>query len=91
MNSITEEELLKTIEENPMICTRAIVKKLRPEEFKDNAAYLEYVKELKPMLMKLWKDGTIVSSKVQCCTFNLKQWQIARRRFLTSLRSYGVS
>ena len=91
MNSITEEELLKTIEENPMICTRAIVKKLRPEEFKDNATYLEYVKELKPMLMKLWKSGTIVSSKVQCCTFNLKQWQIARRRFLTSLRSYGVS
>ena len=91
MERITEEELLKTIEENPMICTRAIVKKLRPEEFKDNATYLEYVKELKPMLMRLWKNGTIVSSKVQCCTFNLKQWQIARRHFLTSLRSYGVS
>ena len=29
------------------------------------------------MLTKLWKDGTIISSKVQCCTFNLKQWQIA--------------
>ena len=29
------------------------------------------------MLTKLWKDGIIVSSKVQCCTFNLKQWQIA--------------
>ncbi len=77
MNDITEDELLRTIEENPMICTRAIVKKLRPEEFKDNATYLEYVKEVKPILMKLWKDGKIVSSKVQCCTFNLKQWQIA--------------
>lgn len=78
MNEITREELLKTIEENPMICTRAIVKRLRPEEFKDNKTYLEYVAEIKPILMELWKDGVIVSSKVQCCTFNLKQWQIAR-------------
>ncbi len=77
MNDITEEELLRTIEDNPMICTRAIIKKLRPEEFKDNATYLEYVKEVKPILMKLWHDGKIISSKVQCCTFNLKQWQIA--------------
>ena len=76
MQEITEEELLAVIRENPMICTRAIVKRLRPEEFKDNATYLEYVKSLKPMLMRLWKDGTIVSSKVQCCTFNLKQWQM---------------
>ena len=65
------------LRDNPMICTRAIIKKLRPEEFKDNATYLEYVKEVKPILMKLWHDGKIVSSKVQCCTFNLKQWQIA--------------
>lgn len=28
------------------------------------------------MLTGLWKEGIIVSSKVQCCTFNLKQWQI---------------
>ena len=68
MNDITEEELLRT---------RAIIKKLRPEEFKDNATYLEYVKEVKPILLKLWHDGKIVSSKVQCCTFNLKQWQVA--------------
>ena len=78
MNDITKEELLRTIEENPMICTRAIVKRLRPEEFKDNKTYLEYVAEIKPILMELWKEGVIVSSKVQCCTFNLKQWQIAR-------------
>ena len=78
MKEITEEELLKTIEENPMICTRAIIKKLRPEEFKDNATYLAYAKSIRPTLMRLWKDGTIVSSKVQCCTYNLKQWQISR-------------
>ncbi len=77
MEPITEEELLKVIGEHPMICTRAIVKNLRPEEFKDNATYLEYVGQIKPMLMDLWSDGKIVSSKVQCCTFNLKQWQIA--------------
>jgi len=76
MQPITEEELLTVIRENPMICTRAIVKNLRPEEFKDNATYLEYVESIKPMLMGLWKDGKIVSSKVQCCTFNLKQWQV---------------
>ena len=58
-----------------MICTRAIVKRLRPDEFKDNVLYREYIDSLKPMLNKLWKDGVIVSSKVQCCTFNLKQWQ----------------
>ncbi|MBE6518519.1 MAG: hypothetical protein E7Z70_03115 [Thermoplasmata archaeon] len=77
MKPITQEELLATIEENPMICTRAIVKKLRPEEFHDADAYVKYVDEIKPMLMTLWKNGKIVSSKVQCCTFNLKQWQIA--------------
>ena len=76
MEPITDEEVLTVIRENPMICTRAIVKKLRPEEFKDNKTYLEYVENLKPTLMRLWKDGVIVSSKVQCCTFNLKQWQI---------------
>jgi len=76
MQPITEEELLTVIRENPMICTRAIVKNLRPEEFKDNATYLEYVESIKPILMGLWKDGKIVSSKVQCCTFNLKQWQV---------------
>ena len=88
---ITEEELLATIRENPMICTRAIVKKLRPDEFRDQAMYREHLDLLKPMLEKLYKNGTIVSAKVQYCTFNLKQWQIARHRFLTSLRSYGVS
>jgi len=76
MNPITDEEVLRVIRENPMICTRAIVKKLRPEEFKDNDTYLKYVENLKPTLMRLWEDGVIVSSKVQCCTFNLKQWQI---------------
>ncbi|MBE6522723.1 MAG: hypothetical protein E7Z62_06335 [Thermoplasmata archaeon] len=76
MNPITDEEVLTVIRENPMICTRAIVKRLRPEEFKDNKTYLEYIENLKPTLMRLWKDGVIVSSKVQCCTFNLKQWQI---------------
>ncbi len=77
MKPITEEELLETIKENPMICTRAIVKRLRPDEFHDQDAYKDYLDQMKPMLMGLWKDGTIVSSKVQCCTFNLKQWQIA--------------
>ena len=76
MQPITEEELLDTIRENPMICTRAIVKRLRPEDFKDQDLYKQYLDELKPMLMDLWHDGRIVSSKVQCCTFNLKQWQI---------------
>ncbi len=76
MKPITDEEVLTVIRENPMICTRAIVKRLRPEEFKDNKTYLEYIENLKPTLMRLWKDGVIVSSKVQCCTFNLKQWQI---------------
>ena len=76
MEPITDEEVLTVIRENPMICTRAIVKRLRPEEFKDNKTYLEYIENLKPTLMRLWKDGVIVSSKVQCCTFNLKQWQI---------------
>lgn len=76
MEPITDEEVLAVIRENPMICTRAIVKRLRPEEFKDNKTYLEYIENLKPTLMRLWKDGVIVSSKVQCCTFNLKQWQI---------------
>ena len=76
MEPITDEEVLTVIRENPMICTRAIVKRLRPEEFKNNKTYLEYIENLKPTLMRLWKDGIIVSSKVQCCTFNLKQWQI---------------
>ena len=77
MDEITESELLAVIKENPMICTRAIVKKLRPEDFKDPDLYKAHVDSLKPLLNKLWKDGEIVSSKVQCCTFNLKQWQIA--------------
>ncbi len=77
MKPITDEELLDVIRSNPMICTRAIVKKLRPEEFKDQELYLEYIKSLKPTMERLWKNGIIVSSKVQCCTFNLKQWQIA--------------
>ncbi len=77
MDEITESELLAVIGENPMICTRAIVKKLRPEDFKDPDLYKAHVDSLKPLLNKLWKDGKIVSSKVQCCTFNLKQWQIA--------------
>ena len=76
MEQITEEELLEVIRSNPMICTRAIVKKLRPEEFKDNTTYLAYVESIKPILMRLWEDGFIISSKVQCCTFNLKQWQV---------------
>ncbi|MBO4798906.1 MAG: hypothetical protein J5494_09100 [Candidatus Methanomethylophilaceae archaeon] len=76
MNPIGEEELLQVIRENPMICTRAIVKRLRPEEFRDPAMYREHLDYLKPVLERLWKNGIIVSSKVQCCTFNLKQWQI---------------
>ena len=77
MQEITESELLQVIKDNPMICTRAIVKKLRPEEFNNVDAYTAYVESLKPILNRLWKEGKIVSSKVQCCTFNLKQWQIA--------------
>ncbi len=77
MEAITEAELLETIRENPMICTRAIVKKLRPEDFKEVDLYMAHVESIKPMLKRLWVDGVIVSSKVQCCTFNLKQWQIA--------------
>ncbi len=73
MQQITEEELLGVVRENPMICTRAIIKKLCPEEFKDNPTYLEYIASVKPLLMRLWENGVIVSSKVQCCTFNLKQ------------------
>ena len=76
MEPITEKELLDVIRDNPMICTRSIIKKLRPEEFKDNAKYLEYVASVKPTLIRLWKNGVIISSKVQCCTFNLKQWQM---------------
>jgi len=76
MQPITREELLQVISENPMIYTRAIVKKLRPTEFHDLESYRLYLDELKPMLFDLWQDGTIVSSKVQCCTFNLKQWQL---------------
>ena len=76
MQPITRDELLSVIADNPMICTRAIVKKLRPTEFRDLECYREYLDELKPMLFDLWQDGTIVSSKVQCCTFNLKQWQL---------------
>ena len=75
MQPISKEELLNVISENPMICTRAIVKKLRPEDFKDQNEYRQYLDEIKPLLMELWHDGIIVSSKVQCCTFNLKQWQ----------------
>ena len=46
-----------------------------PEDFKDQNEYRQYLDEIKPLLMELWHDGIIVSSKVQCCTFNLKQWQ----------------
>ncbi len=77
MDPISKEELLSVIGDNPMICTRAIVKNLRPEEFRDVQSYLAYVDQIKPLLLDLWHDGKIVSSKVQCCTFNLKQWQIA--------------
>jgi hypothetical protein len=77
MDEITESELLDVIRENPMICTRAIVKNLRPEDFRDPELYKAHLDSLKPLLNRLWTEGTIVSSKVQCCTFNLKQWQIA--------------
>ena len=43
MIEITEDEVLSAIRENPMICTRALVKKLRPEEFRDQEAYKEYL------------------------------------------------
>ena len=43
MKVITEDEVLSAIRENPMICTRALVKKLRPEEFKNQEAYKEYL------------------------------------------------
>ena len=76
MNPITDEELLSVIKENPMICTRGIVKNLRPDEYKDPDVYKEYMNYLKPVMERLWKEGVIVSSKVQCCTFNLKQWQV---------------
>jgi len=77
MQPITEEEILQVIGENPMICTRSIVKKLRPEEFRDNDCYREYLAQIRPILEKLYKNGTIVSAKVQYCTYNLKQWQIS--------------
>lgn len=43
MRDITQEEVLEVIRENPMICTRAIVKKLRPEEFRDPECYKGYL------------------------------------------------
>lgn len=43
MKEIIEDEVLSVIRENPMICTRALVKKLRPEEFRDQEAYKEYL------------------------------------------------
>ena len=43
MQEITEKEVLSVIGENPMICTRMIVKKLRPEEFNDTEAYKGYL------------------------------------------------
>ena len=43
MLEITEKEVLSVIGENPMICTRMIVKKLRPDEFKDVEAYKGYL------------------------------------------------
>ena len=43
MKEITEDEVLSAIRENPMICTRALVKKLRPEEFRDLEAYKGYL------------------------------------------------
>ena len=43
MQEITEKEVLSVIGENPMICTRMIVKKLRPDEFKDVEAYKGYL------------------------------------------------
>jgi len=76
MDAITKEELIEVIGKNPMICTRAIVKNLRPTDFKDPELYKQHVDSIKPILMELWNDGKIVSSKVQCCTFNLKQWQV---------------
>jgi len=76
MQPITCDELLRVIGDNPMICTRSIIKKLRPTEFQDAEAYRSYLDDVKPKLFGLWQDGIIVSSKVQCCTFNLKQWQL---------------
>ena len=43
MQEITEKEVLSVIGENPKVCTRMIVKKLRPEEFKDVEAYKGYL------------------------------------------------
>ncbi len=43
MKDITESEVLAAIKENPMICTRALVKKLRPDEFRDAEAYKGYL------------------------------------------------
>ena len=76
MKPITKQEIIDTISAHPMICTRAIIKALRPEEFKDQNLYLEYIAQIRPLLEELYDDGTIVSAKVQYCTFNLKQWQI---------------
>ncbi len=76
MADISKQELLDTIAANPMICTRSIIKKLRPEDFDNGERYKAELDAVKPLLMELWEDGKIISSKVQCCTFNLKQWQI---------------
>ncbi|AGI48471.1 hypothetical protein TALC_01500 [Thermoplasmatales archaeon BRNA1] len=76
---ITENEVLEVLRENPMICTRAMIKKLRPDDFEHGTgdAYRAHLDSLKPLLMSMWSRGIIVSSKTQCCTFNLKQWQLA--------------
>jgi len=76
MEPITRDEIIEAVGQNPMICTRALVKKLRPEDFKDPELYKQHVESIKPIMMDLWEKGVIVSSKVQCCTFNLKQWQL---------------
>ncbi|MBR2255047.1 MAG: hypothetical protein IJ856_04435 [Candidatus Methanomethylophilaceae archaeon] len=41
MTPITRSEILGVISENPMICTRSIIKRLRPEAMSDPAAYQE--------------------------------------------------
>ncbi len=46
MRQISESEILSVISENPMICTRAIVKELRPDEFRDQEAYREHLGSL---------------------------------------------
>ena len=43
MEPISRSELLEVISANPMICTRSIVKRLRPEVMADPDSYRETV------------------------------------------------